>query len=258
MENNKIFLIKKYYEYRIKIKAYIINEQIINEQIINEQIINEKIINEHIINEQNINEQNIKKRNNNFKKYFKIIVNEHYDKNFCFDRNNFFITTFYCYTLKKGLYEKVYSDHIDFYLNDIFTSNNINEKITTLIKDINDLLEDYTLLPIINDFINKDIKWFNANNLFYINEIFRHYDFSIDNIITKCEKCSNYEIHTIDNINKCDFCERKLCRNCQSNENISFHSCVQCNVKWCIQDNKHFISYCEKNKNGMYSICQCY
>jgi len=103
---------------------------------------------------------------------------------------------------------------------------NINEKIETLTKNINHILVEYKVSEQFHDFINSN------DNFIIIPE----FEFSgIDLNIICCQ--------TLDNVQVCDFCKIKYSPN-----EICFHECEYCSVKWCYFDGRYADYYCEKNK----------
>jgi len=162
----------------------------------------------------------------------------------CFlDNDNdrkYFITSFV--QDGKGLGEEIYSNRTEYYINGKYYGNILNDKIEDIIKKINYLIIDYKVTELFYEFLNSDDTFI----------IIPKSEFNgIDLEIISCDNCE-----TLDNVNICDFCEKKYCDICCPDE-ISFHKCDTCSTSWCYFDGRYYDDYCENNRRqgGLCSEC---
>jgi len=100
-----------------------------------------------------------------------------------------------------GLQEKIYSNRTEYFINKkYYTSDCDDDNLVSLIKLVNEIILNYDVMK---DFIESDIFC--------------------------CDQCSTLNI---DPDNECDFCHIKLCDNCASGSDVSFHNCEECKTKW--------------------------
>ena len=75
----------------------------------------------------------------------------------------------------------------------------------------------------------------------------------LDKTLLRCENCGV----KIPSKNECYFCEGKKCDDCANACDISYHSCNQCNLKWCCDGGKYYGSYCKGDKRAGGSCSNC-
>lgn len=90
--------------------------------------------------------------NNYGEKYISLFLK--YDEHNIYTDKKYYISSFYYDG--NGLMEKIYSNRSEYFINDIYYSNKLDDKIDKIIKQLNELLIGYKFYPKLLDFIQSD------------------------------------------------------------------------------------------------------
>lgn len=165
-----------------------------------------------------------------------IFVNHYQDLRF--SPKEFFISSSSLF----GLTEHIFSNGTGYYICDNYYLNYLDDKLIMYTKLINEYLQDIEELC---DFIRSD-KELDFLPAFIFQGI-------PENALI-CGSCKS-DIIPIDN--QCDFCERKLCDNCQQSSDYSFCKCDACNTKYCYYNSKYVDHKCLKIKSNGNGCIEC-
>ena len=133
-----------------------------------------------------------------------------------------------------GVDEKIFSNRTEYYICGNYYSSSLDDKLIIYIKLINKIiLEDMDSEELYN-FIESDKK-------IAILPYDTFYNMPQNMLI--CGSC-NSKIITVEN--QFDFCDKKLCDECQHSSDYSFHYCNTYETKWCDVDVKYRSGNCEK------------
>jgi len=158
-----------------------------------------------------------------------MIVN--YYKDDRFSSEDFYISS----STYFGLKEKIYSNRTEYYIGDKYYSSDLDSKLIIYINVINDYLLGNTDLY---NFIKSD------NTIDFLPED------TFINIPEDAFICDSCKCNIIETDNQCDFCDRKMCEECQSSSYYHFRKCEVCGVKYCYYDGLHCDYKCLKIGGG--------
>ena len=136
-----------------------------------------------------------------------------------------------------GLTEKIHVSGVDYYLGDKYYSNALDDKLIKYIKLINQYLIDDS--DIYGDGIYEFIQSGKMIDLLH-SSMFE----GIPNDDVICNTCY---CKFIEDKNQCDFCDRRMCDECQQNSSYHFVRCDTCDTKHCYFDGPYINHKCLKS-----------